>query len=70
MTNVKRAIIVFDDDTTEEYKSFIGVFLDKPNKRVISVMENMSLPEIAVSVGKLQISYQDILKEGDANNDK
>ncbi len=52
MSNVKKVIVVFNDDTTEETNKFCGEFHFDDDKKIIS--ENMTIGELFFAIRKME----------------
>ena len=63
MANVQKAIIVFDDGTTEEYSSFIGEFVDTDTDMYRGIVSNFSDAQMALSMNRMNLRYKQLLEK-------
>jgi hypothetical protein len=63
MAKVQKAILVFDDGTTEEYSSFIGEFIDTDTDMSRSIVSNFNDAQMALSMNRMQMRYRQILEK-------
>lgn len=58
MADVKKAIIVFDDGTQEEYTSFIGEFTNQNDDEYHLIIKDISDAQMALSVSRLYFIFK------------
>jgi hypothetical protein len=63
LANVQKAIIVFDDGTTEEYSSFIGEFVDTDTDMYRGIVSNFSDAQMALSMNRMNLRYKQLLEK-------
>lgn len=63
MAKVQKAIIVFDDGTTEEYTTFVGEFVNEKDNISRIVFSGVSEVQLAWSMTRLNYRYKQLLEQ-------
>lgn len=63
MENVHKAILVFDDGTTEEYTTFIGEFVNEKDNISHTIFGCATEAQLAWSMTRLNYRYKQLLEK-------